>query len=307
MPTYSDSHFLSPLRYPGGKGRLGPFVAELIRSQADPPSRYVEPFAGGGGVALRLLVDNVVDTVVLNDLNPGISAFWRTVFTDNDHLASRVEACHPTIDEWHRQMAIYRNPADAVDDLELGFATFFLNRTNRSGILDARPIGGLDQTGKWGITARYHPDRLAARIRRLSEFTDRVVVCEADGIDLAERHLGDDALVYLDPPYLEKADDLYLDTLSMDDHRRLARLLAASESWLLTYDRAGWVLRWYQGRCAQFGIAHTAAAQHVGREFAVFSDDLELPPIALLGRGDGRWLRGRGPSSAARHSVVSIG
>jgi DNA adenine methylase len=136
--------------------------------------RYVEPFAGGAGVALRLLFDEFVDEVVLNDLNPGIAAFWRSMFTDTDALLERVAACDLTIDEWHQQRSVYLE--GAADDLDLGFATFYLNRTNRSGILDARPIGGLEQTGKWRIDARFDREKLSARMRVLSRYASRVVI-----------------------------------------------------------------------------------------------------------------------------------
>ncbi len=284
------TRYLSPLRYPGGKGGIAPFVGELISRQRPRASRYVEPFAGGAGIGLRLLHDEFVDEIVLNDLDAGVAAFWRSVFYQPDELLGRVSASVPSVDEWHRQSAIYE--AKASDDVELGFATFFLNRTNRSGILNARPIGGLDQSGKWGIAARWDGDRLSERIRRLASYESRVTICSEDGIVLAERYLDDtDSFIYLDPPYLQQGEDLYLDTLGPDDHQHLADVLRRPSNWFLTYDRDPRVLELYAGlRCAVFGIAHTAAVQHIGTEYAVFADGLVLPPLALLGRGDAEFV-----------------
>lgn len=282
--------FLSPLRYPGGKGRIAPFVAQLLEAQPRRPSIYVEPFAGGAGVALRLLHDEYVDEVVLNDLDPGIAAFWRSVFDQPMELIELVRSRMPSLDEWHRQRTVYVEKS--AGDLELGFATLFLNRTNRSGILTARPIGGLEQTGKWPLGARWKPEQLEDRIRRSARYSTRVTICEDDGIAVTTRYLGDsETFVYADPPYMGKADGLYLDTLGRDDHQRLAATLRGADRWLLTYDTHSEVLDLYQGlRCAVFGIKHTAAIQHIGSEYAVFPDSLVVPSLERLGRGDARFL-----------------
>lgn len=249
------------------------------------PSRYVEPFAGGAGVALGLLFNEYVDEVVLNDLDEGVAAFWRAVFGHTDEFVELVLSCRPSIDEWHIQHERYARKSGG--DVELGFATFFLNRTNRSGILSARPIGGLDQKGAWGIDARFDGERLTARIRAISRYASRVTVCEEDGIELTRRYLDDpQSFIYADPPYLAKAEELYLNALTWDDHVRLADYLGSGSGWFLTYDfdRRVPAKLYSQLRCASFEIAHTAAVQHVGREYAVFADDLVLPPLDGLGR-----------------------
>ncbi|MCP9491890.1 MAG: DNA adenine methylase [Solirubrobacteraceae bacterium MAG38_C4-C5] len=268
------------------------FVAGLIAAQPRRAAKYVEPFAGGGGVALRLLFDEYVDEVVLNDLNPGVAAFWRSVFFRTDELAQHVRACDLSVEEWHRQQGVYGS--GTRDDMALGFATFFLNRTNRSGILDARPIGGLEQRGKWGIAARFDRARLSARIETLGRYRSRVVVCEDDGIDLIGRHLGDrSAFIYADPPYLMHGDDLYLDTLRWSDHERLAGLLREEDhGWFLTYDADPRVTDSLYGglRCAQFQTSHTAAVQHVGSEYAVFARGLTVESLAGLGSGAAQFV-----------------
>ena len=283
MSRVTGERYLSPLRYPGGKGRLGQFVAEIIATQPRRASRYVEPFAGGAGVGLSLLYHEHVDEIVLNDVDAGVAAFWRALFEQPDELIELVRNASVTIDEWHRQRAIHQDQPD--DDLQFGFATFFLNRTNRSGILDSRPIGGLGQTGKWLIDARYDGDRLAERMRRLASFATRVSISSEDGVDVVSRELQvEGTFIYADPPYLQKGDDLYLDTLQWEDHQRLAAVLGDATGWFLTYDHDPRVLRLYPHlRCASFGIAHTAGVQHVGSEYAVFARDLILPPLHNLG------------------------
>jgi DNA adenine methylase len=283
--TASSVRYLSPLRYPGGKDRLASFIAMLMRAQKRPISRYVEPFAGGAGVALRLLHGELVDEVVLNDLDRGIASFWRALFNDTEALTTLMRERQPTIDEWQRQHEIYT--AGIGGDVELGFATFFLNRTNRSGIVDARPIGGMSQQGRWGVDARYNIDALVARVERLAGYRQRVTVLEQDGLEVITTVLTDPrTFIYADPPYLRDGDRLYLNSMSWESHVRLAGELKTGGQWLLTYDDDERIQRdLYPGlRCAIFDIAHTAAKRHMGREHAVFAPSLVVPTLDALGR-----------------------
>jgi len=263
-----------------------------MAAQPNRPTLYVEPFAGGAGVGLRLLFDEYADEIILNDLNAGVAAFWRCVFGEASSLLERLDASEATVEEWHRQRTIYqKNDAEAAD---LGFATFFLNRTNRSGILDARPIGGLEQTGRWSIGARYDKEMLAKRIRRLAPYASRVTVRDVDGIAFLEDQLvSDNVFAYADPPYLVHGDDLYLDTFAWEDHERLARLLKSHETgWFLTYDADDRIIDPLYGglRCARFSTSHTAAIQHVGDEYAVFASGLAVGSLNGLGSRAANWV-----------------
>lgn len=281
-----SSHEISPLRYPGGKGSLAPFLGRLIQGQRRRPETYVEPFAGGAGAALRLLYDEYIDQIVLNDLDPGVAAFWRSVFTATEDLARMIEKADVTIAAWHLHHATYQARAESEDDLRLGFATFFLNRTNRSGILNARPIGGLQQTGAWKIDARFNREALAWRVRELGNYRNRVTIAEEDGVRLVERFLDKEHFVYADPPYLQRGSDLYLNALTWEDHQRLAKALRGARSrWMVTYDDDPRVHALYPSqRRAIFSIAHTAAEPHVGREVAVFGNAVDLGGLVGLGR-----------------------
>jgi DNA adenine methylase len=260
-------------------------LAALITSQPKRLERYAEPYAGGAGAALRLLFDEYVEEIVLNDLDPGVASFWRAVLTRTDELMALVRTCPLTIAEWHRQHEIYLKRSG--DDLELGFATFYLNRTNRSGILSAQPIGGLRQAGAWTMSARFNRSDLLARIKRIARYSNRITVDEQDGVEFLSRHLPDEnCLFYIDPPYLTKGGDLYLDTLTWEDHATLSQLLKGyGQRWVLTYDADRRVVTdLYAGyRVVSFGIAHTAARQGVGLEYAVFAPGLSVTSCDLLG------------------------
>lgn len=286
--------FASPLRYPGGKGALAPFLARLIAAQRPRCTLYVEPFAGGAGAALRLLFNEQVDAVLLNDIDPGISAFWRAVLMDNGAFIDMIEHCELSIDEWTRQREIYAD-GQRMSDLEFGFATFYLNRTNRSGIIDARPIGGLNQTGRWLLDARFNRKTLAERVRDIGRFKSRIEVSSQDGIELTQEFLAsedDEVFLYADPPYLDKGSDLYLDTLKWDDHLNLAKILNASiRCWMISYDIDPRVRKelFPKRRCARFAIKHTAGTQHMGSEYVIFSDRTVIDDLRGLSTGRARF------------------
>ncbi|MER8099611.1 DNA adenine methylase [Kitasatospora sp. NPDC094016] len=276
--------YISPLRYPGGKARLAPFISQLIAQQNPRPRYYAEPFAGGAGSALRLLIDKSVERIYINDLDPGIAAFWRCVFQDGQEFIKMIHSEEISIDAWKHHVSVYGSP-EGKSDRELGFATFFLNRCNRSGILRARPIGGLDQSGKWKIDARFNREALAERVKHLGDFSASVTLAESDARDFIrdlEMH-GTEVLLYVDPPYLIQGDRLYLDSLTRDDHAELAEVLRNTNlHWLLTYDADERVTEeLYKGfRCAEFSIFHTAQIQRMGVEYAVFSDSVALPDVS---------------------------
>lgn len=288
----SGPPYLSPLRYPGGKARLAPYLARLLASQSRSIDTYCEPYAGGAGAGLHLLIDGHVNKLILNDLNPGIAAFWRAVFAHNDDLVGLVEDCAVNLENWHAQRAVYRAP-EGHDDLTLGFATFFLNRTNRSGILNARPIGGLEQTGSWLIDARFNKATLIARLKGLHALAPQVDVRENRAIDLIRvlNRRTRPILMYVDPPYVVAGEELYMTDHSWAEHQRLERTLRTSpHPWILTYDADDRTRTLYRDfRCLSFVISHTAQVQKVGREYMFFSRGIRVPDRNVL-RGQGVWI-----------------
>jgi DNA adenine methylase len=239
-----------------------------------------------------LLAEGVVDEIHINDLAPGIAAFWRAVFNDTKEFTQLILHAQVTLDRWHEHRAIYLDP-NGKSDLELGFATFFLNRCNRSGILSARPIGGLQQTGAWKIDARYDAASLAGRVSYLGGFRHRVNLSSLDAREFIRSLEASTALLYVDPPYITQGDDLYMDRLSYQDHQEVAAVLDRSQlRWFMTYDVDERITdELYPNlRCAQFNIKHTAHQQHVGSEYAVFSDNLTVPHLKIMRRDVGDWV-----------------
>lgn len=288
----SGKRFLSPLRYPGGKSKLAPFLARVLSTQQDVIETYCEPYAGGAGAGLQLLFDGCVEKLIINDLNPGVAAFWRVIFRQTAELIELIDKCPVDITNWNHQKSIYESPSNATD-LELGFATFFLNRTNRSGILNARPIGGLEQTGEWRIDARFNKPDLIDRVKTLETLSRQVDVRQERAIDLIRtlNRRTRPLLLYVDPPYVVPGEELYMTDHSWSEHRKLQRVLSkSSHPWLLTYDADDRTRELYRDyRCMQFSISHTAQVQKVGREYMFFSRGLRVPDRHVI-RDEGAWV-----------------
>lgn len=267
----------SPLRYPGGKAALTGLLDQILKAKQLHGSVYVEPYAGGAGAALSLLFLEKVERIVINDLDPAIFAFWKTVTEDSEWFARRVETVEVSVDEWRRQRAIYQDVSKRGTS-ELGFALFYLNRTNRSGIVESWPIGGLDQSGPWKIDARFNREALAARIRSVGLYRNRIEVRNEDGISLAKEYLSaKEGLVYLDPPYFAKGKSLYLNHYDGRDHHDLADVLNkySEAAWLLTYDNVDQIRTLYpQRRIHDFSLSYSAHSARIGSEILIPSDTL---------------------------------
>ena len=268
--------FLSPLRYPGGKGLLLNFVRHLVESMDPAPTKYVEPFAGGAAVALGLLHSDTVPEAIIGDADPAVAAFWRAALEHSEELTDTVCSCDVTLDTWHEQFHLLET-ADPADVVALGFAAFFLNRTNRSGILRARPIGGLNQDGPYPLDCRFNRADLVRRLELVAQLSERITLHAGDAIDLLEKRYasdGHEAFVYADPPYLTKSTDLYLDTMSYSKHQLLAeKLNSGYQRWIVSYDcdpRVAGDL-YCDNNILQFGLRHSAAQPHRGHELMAMS------------------------------------
>lgn len=257
----------TPLRYPGGKTRLAGFLRQAIELDGAPARTYVEPYAGGSGAALTLLHDEVVDRIVVNDLDRCIWAFWTSVVNNNTKFLKIFDETPVTLAEWHRQREIYRRRSgSSVSALRLGFATFYLNRTNRSGIMNAGVIGGQRQGGPYKLDARFNREELRRKIEWIGTMRPKIRVENRDGVALLAETLEDpEAFAYIDPPYFDKGSFLYLNSFEISDHGLLATLLrkAREARWVLTYDDVPAIRKlyrgFYQGRFRLPYSAHTAS------------------------------------------------
>lgn len=254
---------VSPLRYPGGKATLCGFFETTIDALGLDRPTYIEPYAGGAGAGLELLLKGVVGKVVINDLDPAIHACWKAMIKDSEAFLGLLERAPVTVDEWKKQREIYRQRhAWRVDELALGFATFYLNRTSRSGVLGAGVIGGLAQAGDYKIDARFNKDALRVRIERLAELRGKIRVTRKDGAARLREYLPkENVFAYVDPPYVEKGSSLYMSAFQAEDHVALATVLNghANSNWVLTYDVSNLIRSLYRARdVSEFRLLYSA-------------------------------------------------
>ncbi len=278
------AHF-TPLRYPGGKAKLSLFVKRLVEMNGLLDGEYVEPYAGGAAIAVELLLQDYISKIHINDISRPIFAFWKSVLDHTDELSRLVKDTPLSIRSWDRQKKVFA-ARDNHDDVEVGFATFFLNRTNRSGILNGGMIGGREQNGVWKINARYNAQDLVMRIQAIARLRKQIHLSQTDALEFLRKKitkLPDNALIYLDPPYFEKGKALYYDFYQRSDHERVAQFVQGRvrrPRWIVSYDNVTAIRKLYVDcRSITYNIGYSARERRDGAEVMFFSNGLKIPPL----------------------------
>lgn len=265
----------TPIRYPGGKTKIYPLVKKIIDDNGFRSYAYAEAFAGGAGLAMKLLLKGDVPSVIINDLDRAVYCMWDAIVNRSEDLCTFVSDVEVTVDEWKRHRETYRNQKD-VDDFELGCAAFFLNRTNVSGILDGGVIGGMEQFGNFKIDARFSKPGLLAKIRAIGKRRDDIRIFNLDAetfiVDVLTRE--ESLFAYFDPPYVKKGPGLYRNSFDEDKHRSLAKAIQKCKfPWIATYDDDELIEKLYGKNVREtFGIGYSAYRASRGKE------KLILPP-----------------------------
>jgi DNA adenine methylase len=275
--------FRTPLRYPGGKQRLWPFLSEVLVENDLLGGHYAEAYAGGAGIAVELLLRGLVTCIHLNDSCRAIYSFWHSILKEPERFCRKISRASLTVDEWKKQREIFRQRKTINDTFDLGFATFYLNRTNRSGILNGGVIGGLDQTGPWKMDARFPRNDLITRIESIAAKRNQIRIRNWDAVRFITKYtqrLPAKSLIYCDPPYFQKADRLYYNHYKESDHAEIAQIIQKKleRPWVVSYDQCADVRQLYRDRRRfSYRLQYNAAKAYKGAEVFIFSDGLRIP------------------------------
>jgi len=268
----------SPLRYPGGKNCIFPFVSNIFYENNLIGISYAEPYAGGAGLALRLLFEGYVNHIHINDLDKSIYAFWISIINEPDEFCKWIEEVDVSIKNWNKYKDIQRN-SENIDHFELAKSTFFLNRTNISGVIKGGVIGGQEQKGKYKIDARFNKQDLITRIKKIAGIKDRISISNLDGLSFINKlnRKKEDIFIYLDPPYYQKGADLYMNFYSKEDHKKLSKYIhKMHKKWMVSYDTHDFILNLYAEQNKIVYKLSQAASNRIGDEILIFSKQINF-------------------------------
>ena len=276
--------FYSPLRYPGGKNKLAAFIAKICLDN-NINGHYVEPYSGGASVALFLLIEGYVNNITINDRDRSIYAFWYSVLNKTNQLCQLIEGAELNIDEWRKQKEVQSSKKTA-DLLDLGFSTFYLNRTNRSGIINAGVMGGIGQNGNYLMDCRFNKKDLINRIKIIAKRKKDIRLYKKDAIKLIDKITNEaeaeNTIFYFDPPYYLKASTLYMNHYQDKHHKKVSDKIKniVGVRWIVSYDNVPEIKELYK-ECQkkEFSFKHTAYESRIGKEVLFFSNNILQPNV----------------------------
>lgn len=271
------SQFESPLRYPGGKASLFPFLSNLLSNNKLIGVDYAEPYAGGAGLALKLLFNEFVSNIRINDLDYSIYSFWKALLESNGRFCDWIEDVKVSVDNWQYYKGIQKS-STGFSSFEIAQSTFYLNRTNISGVIKGGPIGGIKQKGKYKIDARFNKSDLISRIERISKFSSRISITNLDGLSFIN-HVNSkqsNTFIYIDPPYVQKGAGLYMNYFQKKDHIKLSKKInQITQPWLVSYDNHDLILNLYEKRQKLVYQISQSTSNRIGNEILIFPDKLQ--------------------------------
>ena len=271
----------TPLRYPGGKTKIYPLVSKIIEKNGLQDCVYVEAFCGGAGLAIKLLEKGIVSSIVLNDLDPAIYSIWYAILYHTDELVEFIRNVPLNIKEWEHQKSVYKNSLEA--SFELGKAAFYLNRTNRSGILSAGPIGGVAQKGAYNLGVRFNRVDLISKVELISSHRNQIALYNLDARDFIDniinkRDSHDEWFAYFDPPYVKKGPCLYKNSLMSEDHLEIAeKILSCKCKWIATYDDDELIKELYKESEYSFiNVGYSANKKRSAKEILISGPEVQI-------------------------------
>ncbi len=271
----------SPLRYPGGKTILYEKVKNIINKNISAKCTYVEPFAGGCGLALKLLFNSNVEKIIINDYDYAIYCVWDSILNNAEQYIEKINNINIDIEEWNRQRYIYENKQD-YSKIDVAIATLFLNRTNISGVIKGGPIGGINQNGKYKIDCRFNKKTLTDKIMKIYSYKDKIELYNMEANEFIEKVITnrkEKLFIYLDPPYFQKGPILYKNFFNKENHKELSNVIKKyldNYKWIITYDNNETIKEMYDNyRIEIFDLPYSAGNNKNGKEIMIYSNMLK--------------------------------
>ena len=274
----------NPLRYPGAKSKLVPYIQQLLKAENLVGCTFYEAYAGSAAVSFGLLEKGIIKKAVINELDPLIYSFWYSVMNHADDLVQIIEDTDISINTWE-EMSRYRDSEYLEDKtpLQIGVAGLFLNRTIFSGILKANPIGGMEQISNYKIDCRFNKARISESILKLANFAAQVELHNLDALVFLKNQTkyrrNNNTFVYIDPPYYEKGPSLYRYYYIDNQHRELANFIKKKAyPWLISYDDSPVIQKIYSTRKQQpIYLDYSVNTKRTAKELLI--SNLEIPPM----------------------------
>lgn len=274
----------TPIRYPGGKSKLYPIVDAVIEANELAGCTYAEAYCGGAGLAVKLLLKGRVSRIVLNDIDPAVYSMWDAIVNHSEELCHFLREVPLTIDEWKARRAFFDSAEKP--SLELGKSALYLNRTNRSGILRGGPIGGISQSGKYKLYARFTREALCDKVMAIAARSDAIELHNEDACDFIDGTLAHSKQVFanFDPPYVVKGPGLYENHYTEESHKAVAAKIASCGfPWIVTYDDSPFVRDLYRG-FDQYAVSvrYSASSVRDGNEVLIAGPGVTIPDSLSL-------------------------
>lgn len=274
----------SVLRYPGGKTQLSEFVNHLININNIINPIYCEPFSGGSGVSMELLLSNRVKSIILNDYDPAIYSVWYAILHESDRLINDIQTISITMEEWFKQKEIYEKlKSNQEYSYQLGFATLFLNRTNRAGIIMGGPIGGYKQESNYKLDCRFNRANICKKISTIALQKHRIQLYNYDATDLIHIVLqqcnAQELFIFFDPPYYKQGNKLYKNAFTHNEHVMLYQAIREMDNyhWITTYDHCDEIAHIYNDLPAYtYTLQYSAQTARKEREYLFASPITQL-------------------------------
>ncbi len=272
---------MSFFRYPGGKNKLKKIIIKKILPYINNKTQYREVFFGGGSICLDMIKDNTIDNIWINDKDIGIACLWTSLISHHQILKEKIIHFTPSVDKFYNirdeLLQLKTQPSDIID---IGFKKLAIHQLSFSGLgtKSGGPLGGKEQKSAYKIDCRWSPDYICKKIDKIHNLLNNIKIYKGSCTNLDFEHIINDnhcnSVLYLDPPYYIKGNELYQYGFTQEDHIRLSNLLYNTKhKWVLSYDDCEEIQELYQwANIQQISASYTISGSRQKTELLIWNN-----------------------------------